>query len=114
MKELSVNELDLVAGGEGKGLAGAVDEYGKPILWGGVLAEARNYPTLSSIKGWRAGGFAGLAVGLSADLGTSIGTKIYNNSETVRETSIGMIESVHLWMSGTSDQSGNNYDGTDY
>ena len=34
------------------------DECGKAILWGVVLAEARNYPTLSSIKGWRAGGLA--------------------------------------------------------
>ena len=58
MKELSVEELSLVAGGEDKGLAGAANEYGKPILWVTVLVEARNYPTLSSIKGWRAGGLA--------------------------------------------------------
>lgn len=34
------------------------DEYGKPILWGAVLMEAQNYPTLSNIKGWLAGGLA--------------------------------------------------------
>ena len=72
------------------------DEYGKAILWGVVLAEARNYPTLSSIKGWRAGGLAGLGVGLSAELGYSAGSWIYNNSETVRDTAFGMVESFDL------------------
>ena len=96
MKELSVNELDLVVGGEDKGLAGAANEYSKPILWGAVLGEARNYPTLSSIKGWRAGGLAGLGVGLSGELGYSAGSWIYNNSETVRNTAFGMVESFDL------------------
>lgn len=34
------------------------DECGKAILAGAVYAEVRNYPTLSNIKGWRAGGLA--------------------------------------------------------
>ena len=34
------------------------DEYGKAILGSAVYAEALNYSTLSSIKGWRAGGLA--------------------------------------------------------
>ena len=96
MKELSVEELKLVAGGEDNGLAEAAGEYGKAALTGAVVAEARNYPTLNSIKGWRAGTVAGLGVGLSWDIGYSAGSWIYNNSETVRDTAFGMVESFDL------------------
>lgn len=117
MKELNADELYQISGsGEYCSVPGVL------ALGGAVKGGESAGGSLARLAGWydvipqatRAGGSFALVAGGSF----LIGSCIYENSSTVRETAIGMMESIDQryfgGRIGQPDQSGNNYDGTDY
>lgn len=111
MKELTIEHLTLVAGGidtcgigGAMGFGGAIkggQEAGKVFALQAGWGEGNAIATKTA----RLGGFAGM----SFAAGFIGGTCLYEHSETVRETAIGMMESLHLRY---GDQSGNDYGNT--
>lgn len=120
MRELNIFEMKLVSGGDGSG-NGAKEHIINAGFYGGAAAgAAKTWYAARGISGAVATqrtASAGIA-GAFAYAGYQVGTAIYNNSQTVRETAIGMMESIDQryfgGRIGQPDQSGNNYDGTDY
>ncbi|WP_455026668.1 hypothetical protein [Neisseria elongata] len=120
MRELNIFEMKLVSGGDGSG-NGAKEHIINAGFYGSAAAGTVN--TWHAAKGITGAivtertATAGLG-GAVAYVSYQVGTAIYNNSRTVRETAIGMMESIDLryfgGRIGQPDQSGNNYDGTDY
>lgn len=100
MIELNISDLQLISGGEFNWkdaiepsiISTAALHYGDTVVNTkmplGAAAATGPAAVASGILGWKAGSF------------------LYNNSETVRETAIGMFESIHLRY---GDQSGNDY-----
>lgn len=106
MRELYIYELSLISGGNGlrASMETIAKDSGSAAVIGGALGSAIN----NAAAGVRWGG----AIGVAGSAGYELGSFLYNNSETVRETAIGVVESLHLRY---ADQSGNDYgDGTSY
>ena len=107
MRELYIYELSLISGGNGlrASMETIAKDSGTAAVIGGTLGSA-------IINNAAAGARWGGGMGVAGSAGYELDSFLYNNSETVRETAIGMVESLHLRY---ADQSGNDYgDGTSY
>ena len=97
MYELNIYDLALVSGGWTHDDAKEFVEQG--TFWGGAAGSARG--TYATAQGAAVGTVLAKSAewtmyGASAYAGARIGTFLYDNSPTVRETAIGMMESFDL------------------